>query len=394
MAKYTYTAKDKLGNIIKGEADVKNEKELFSFLWEKNEVLIKCRTAKAKLVTYKMKPMEISEFSRQISDMLGSGIPITKALGIIRDCATSEKLLSVYEKLCDDVQDGRTLSEAMAQQGKAFPELFINMYSAGESSGKLQNTAKKMAVHYEKEYKLNSKVKSAMIYPTILGITTLVVIMLLFTFILPQFFTLFEGLELPLITKIVMGFSQFLSGNWLLVIIGILMLIVLCQWMLTVDEIRTWIDHKKITMPILGRLNKTIYTARFARTLSSLYSSGLSIINALETASTIIGNRYIQKQFPQAVAQIREGELLSQSIGEIDGFEKKISSTLIISEESGKLDTMLENMADNYDFEAQSATEKMVALMEPLMIIVMAVIICGVVLSVLLPLLGVYTSIG
>lgn len=394
MPKYNYTAVDLENKKITAVAEAKNDNDLKRILRNQNLVPIKYKVLEEKLNTYRLRSDETAEFSRQLANMLSSGITVIRAMEIIKDRDLKPKLKLVYQQLYKDVQQGITLSEAMRIQGKAFPELLVNMYASGEASGQLEQIAQKMAVHYEKEHRLNNKVKSAMTYPAILFSVMVVVVMLLFTVILPVFFEMFEDIELPAITQAIAGLSRFLQSYWYIVLIVILIFIAIFRYLLTIHKIALRFDKWKIRYPIIGKLLKTIYTARFARTLSSLYSSGISMIINLEITSTIIANKYIESQFGEVIKDVTNGRTLSESVGKIDGFEKKLPMTILIGEESGRLDTMLESIAESFDYEAEMATGRLVQFVEPVMIVVLAVIIGTILLSVMLPLLTLYQQAG
>ncbi|MGL4792053.1 MAG: type II secretion system F family protein, partial [Anaerotignaceae bacterium] len=220
MPKYNYKAVDLENNKISGKVEARDEADLRRILRSQNMVPIKYSVEEEKFTRYKLKANETAELSRQLASMLGSGITLVRALEIIQDRDFNKSLKLIYQKLYKDAQQGYTLSEAMRMQGRTFPELLLNMYASGEASGQLELVCNKMAVHYEKENRLNGKIKSAMMYPTVLFVVTVAVVLLIFAVILPQFFDLFKELELPLVTVIVMGISQFIQTNWYSVIIG------------------------------------------------------------------------------------------------------------------------------------------------------------------------------
>jgi len=394
MPKYSYSALDLTNKKILGTQDARDEDDLRRLLRAQNLVPVKYGIIEDKTSGYRMKANDVGEFSRQLAGMLASGITILRAAEILKDRDFSPKIKLIYEKLYRDVQMGHTLSEAMKLQGKVFPDLFVNMYASGEASGQLERVAEKMAIHYEKEHKLNARAKAAMTYPIVLLVTTVVVVMLLFTLILPNFYELFDMSDMPAITQIMLNISAFMQQYWYLVIITVFVIILLCQMLLNVDKIRYQFDRFKLKFRMTGKLLKIIYTARFARTLSSLYSSGIPMIRALEITSTIVNNKYIADQFPDVITDVRNGEPLSASVGRIDGFDKKLATTVMIGEESGRLDSMLESTAENFDYESEIALDKLVQLIQPVMIIIMAVIIGTIMISVMLPMMQIYQSIG
>jgi len=394
MPKYNYIAVDLENNKKSDTVDAKDESDLRRILRNQNLVPIRYKEIDEKKTSYRLKADQTSEFSRQLASMLGSGITLVRAMEILKDRDFKPKLRMVYEKIHKDVQQGFTLSEAMRLQPRTFPGLLINMYASGEASGQLEQVANKMAVHYDKENRLNGKVKTAMTYPIILLVVTLVVVMLIFTVVLPQFFELLGDIELPLITRVVIAISGFLQSNWLYVIIGVLTVIAICQYLMRIRKVALKVDRLKIRVPIIGKLLKIIYTARFARTLSSLYTSGISMLNALEITRTTISNTYIENQFDEVIKSVRNGEFLSESVGMVDGFDKKLSATILIGEETGRLDAMLESTAESFDYEAEMATGRLVQLLEPVMIVILAVVVGGIMLAVMMPIMTLYQNAG
>jgi len=394
MPVYKYSAKNLQSVVVRGTMEASDAEVVRRTLRQNNEFALKIVEVEENKKPYKLKPMELSDFSRQIASMMASGITVIRAIRIMGERDIKPPLKKVYDKLFLEIQHGNTLSFAMETTEGSFPELLINMYKAGEASGQMEGTARKMADHYDKEHKLNGKIKSAMTYPAILFVVTIMVVILIFTLILPQFFTLFKGIELPMITQIMINISSSLTNYWLFYIIGTLILMALITFLLSIPSVKMTLDKFKLKIPQVGKLLRIIYTARFARTLSSLYSSGLAMINALNISGSIIGNTYLQSQFPEAIAQVRNGEPLSTSIGTIKGFDPKLVSTIYIGEESGNLDEMLETVADSFDYEAEMATTRLVTFIEPIMIIIMAVLVGGIMLSVMLPIMTLYKNIG
>ena len=394
MPKYTYTAINLENKKAKGAVEARDYDDFRKLMRAQNVVLVKYAVVEEKGLVYRMKANEASDFSRQLGSMLGSGITVIRALEILKGRDAKPQLLSIYEKLHKDVQQGLTLSEAMRLQERSFPQLLINMYASGETSGQLEQVANKMAVHYEKEHRLNGKVKTATTYPAILFTVTVIVVMLIFTVVLPQFFQILEGIELPLITRVMIAISTFLQKYWYAVIIGILILIFIYRRLHDIEKVALRMDRFKLRLAVVGKLLRTIYTARFARTLSSLYSSGISMITALEVSSTIVGNKFIEKQFSEVIKDVRNGEPLSAAVEKVDGFDGKLSATILIGEESGRLDSMLVSTAESFDYEAEVATGRLVQLIEPVMIVFLAVVIGSIMLSVMLPIMTLYQNVG
>jgi len=394
MPKYKYTALDIENNKVIDVVDARDEDDFRKAMRGRSLVPLNFKLLDEKFYSYRLKANDVAEFCRQLASMLSSGITAVRAMEILKERDFKPRLKYIYEKLYKDVQQGIAISEAMKLQGEVFPQLLINMFASGEASGRLENVTDKMATHYEKEHRLNGKIKSAMRYPKILGIATIIVMVIIFVLVLPEFFNMLQDLELPLITRIVIAISDFLIARWYILLIGILVVIAIIQYLLSVYKVRLVFDKAKLKMPVVGRLLKIIYTARFARTLSSLYGSGISMIRALEITGSIVMNTYVESQFQELVKNVRNGESLSESVRKIDGFDKKLSNTILIGEEAGRLDSMLVSTADAFDYEAEMATGAIVALAEPVMIVVMALVVLSVLLAVMLPMASLYTSFG
>lgn len=392
LPKYAFTATDLQNRRVSDVLDARDEDDLRRLLRARNLVPLKIKAIREAHTNYRLKANETAEFSRQLSSMLGSGITVVRALEILSERDFKPQLLLIYRKLHKSLQQGMTMSEAMREQPRAFPELLVNMYASGEASGQLEHVASKMAVHYEKEHRLNKKVRSAMTYPVSILVMTIAAVMVIFIVVLPSFFDILTGTELPAITVAVMAISGFLQSYWPQVIIGLFLLVAMYHYLRTVRKVAHQIDKTKLRLPAIGKLLKTIYTARFARTLSSLYTSGVSMIRALEITSTILANRYIESQFENVIRNVRNGESLSSSVGIVDGFDRKLTTTILIGEESGRLDSMLESTAESFDYEAEMATGQMVQMIEPIMLLIMGVIIVLVMGAVFLPVLQLYSS--
>jgi len=393
IPKYQYTALSVDNKKTKDIIEARDEADLRGRLRQMSLVPVKIKEIDEQQNVYRLKADEVAEFSRQLGNMLGSGITVVRALDILLQRDIKPKLNQIYEKLYRDLQRGMTLSEAMRLQGSAFPELLINMYASGEASGQLEQVCNKMAVQYEKEHRLNGKVKSAMTYPLVLLITTVIVVMLVFIVILPAFFGIFEGIELPGITKAVISISAFLKTSWYLVILAVLIIIALARALLQIAAVRLRADKFILRIKIVGRLLKIIYTARFSRTLASLYVSGVPMLSALDISSTIIGNLFIGSQFGEVMRLVRNGNTLSEALSNVDGFDSKLPMTILIGEETGRLDAMLESVADNFEYEAEIATERLVRLIEPIMIVFMAGVVGFIMMSVMLPIFTLYQGV-
>ena len=395
MPVYRYKASDLDGKEVRGQMQAQNKPALREQLQSQNLYLSTCKEHDEGRAVRKLTAQQLSELCRELGTLLGAGVPLVRALNIMAKRDIAENVKEVYTRLYRSLKQGSMLSEAMDQQ-EVFPELLRSMLRASEASGQMEQTCLQMAEHYEKSYKLQKKVRSAMTYPIILMMVTLLVLLAVFLFVLPTFFQLFEDMNvaLPGITQFMLNVSVGLKAHWLWVLIGVLLAVLILRLVGQMPSVRLSKDRAKLRLPVAGKLLKIIYTARFARTLSSCYASGISIISALKNARDTIGNTYIASQFPALVADVRNGKSLSSSIKRVDGFDSKLSASIQIGEETGKLYDMLQSISDSFDYESDLALARLTTIIEPVMIVIMAVIIGTVMVSVMLPMTTLYDAIG
>ena len=365
-------------------------------LRDEGKFLTQSSEVREKQFNGKLKTMIVADFCRQLGTLLGAGVSLVRALNIITgDENLRPKTRAVYNEILRLIKQGVALSDAMEQQAPAFPELLINMMRSAESSGNLDGTARRMAEHYEKEHKVNAKVKSAMIYPIILLVMMVVIVIFVVGYILPQFSDMFKTMgELPWMTQMVIGASDAVTNYWYLLIIGVMLIAMALRMILKIPKVRSGFDKFKIKMPVIGKLLRTIYTARFARTLSSLYGSGVPIMSSILTAARTVGNKYIENQFGESVQLLQQGGTLADAVRRIDGFENKLGSSIYIGEETGNLDEMLDVTADSYDYASEQAINKLVTLLEPCMLIIMGFLVGFIMLAILVPIFGSYAAIA
>ena len=397
MASYKYKARDEEGNVISGKMKAVDENDLHEKLKNDNMFLLDLKEeTSTRKGTKRLKLDRLADFARSISKLLGAGVTLVRALGIVsEDESISEKEREIYQNVLKQVKSGMTFSDALEEQGDTFPTLFVNMIRSAESGGNLDETCMNMANYYSKEYRINQKISSSMVYPKILTVLIVIVLIIIMGFVLPQFESLFAQMEsLPVTTRILMGISNFVANYWYLLIFFCVILFMIIKVVFAIPSVKLWRDKMELRIPKIGRLKKIIYTARFARTLTSLYSAGIPIITCLQIAKATIGNSYIESQFEKLIADVRSGETLSSGVDKIDGFVKKLPSSINIGEETGALDHMLISIADQMDYDSEIATEKMVAMLEPVMIVIMAVVVGFIMISIIQPIYGSYQAIA
>lgn len=396
MAQYKYKATDKKGKRIKGVMNAADETELQQRLHEQDAFLISAKETGRNRFSRQLKPKVLADFSRQLSMLISAGVTLVRAINIIAAGeSVKPKERAIYNDILKQLRQGIPLSDAMEAQNGAFPTLMIYMYRSAESSGNIDQVTMQMAEHYEKTHRLEAKLSSSMTYPKILGVMILGVIIIITKYILPQFADLFNMMpELPASTRILMGFSNFIQDYWIGVIIGAVLLVVLIKAILMNRKARVVWSRAKIKVPMFGKLNKTICTSRFARTLSSLYAAGIPVVSCLQIARKTIGNDYMDDQFDKIIPFVRAGNNLSDGLDMADGFVHKMTDSIRVGEETGQLDNMLRSTADSLEYDADIAISKLVSYVEPLMLIIMGIIVAFVLVSVLSAMYGSYSAIG
>ncbi len=386
MPNYSYIAKDAYGKTIKGSLEAEDEKDFLDKIHQKG---LYCTdysqtNVKAKKSVKKFKTKDLAFNCRQLSAMLSSGLTLVKALDILSREQPTESAKVVWQDIYENVQKGESFSSALEMHSGTFPQFLISMVNAGETSGSLDIIMQRMSDHYAKENKMNNTVKSAMMYPIILLILSIAIVIGMFTFIMPTFVDMFDDPStMPTLTKGMLAISDFLTQRWYIVIGVVVVLVFLIKYMLKVPSVRYKFDKLKIKGPGFGKLVVTIYTARFARTLSSLYSSGIPMVECLERASAILGNSYINEKFEKVVDEVKQGAALSAAIQRTEIFDSMFCSIIYVGEESGSLDEILTKTSDYYEEESDSAVQRLVSMLEPVMIIVLGIMVGLIVASVL-----------
>lgn len=395
MAKYKYRAADIRGRTVRGVMAAADEIELHEKLKAEGRYLTSAKVLAERQYFRSLKAMALADFCREVGMLLGAGVSLARALGIISQNESvkfSER--AIYIELLRLIRQGIALSDAMESLGSTFPPMLVHMFRAAEAAGNMDVTANCMAEHYSKEHRLNTKVKNSTAYPKILCFTIVGVVAILIGYVLPQFESLFSMMdELPLPTRFLFWITNMASRYWYLVLIGIAVGIAVIRMACSIGSVRLWMDKMKVHLPLTGKLWRVIYTARFARTLSSLYSAGIPIVPAMQIARNSIGNTYIDKQLDRTVFAVRAGENLSDALEPIDGFIKKLAFSVRVGEETGSLDSMLDSTADALEYESETAVNKMISYLEPGLIIVMALVVGFIMIAVMMPIYESYSVI-
>ncbi len=402
MPNYKYIGKTLSGEILKGVISAESVEIASGMLRKQNIYPMKINPENDRDISigFRLAPRvntkTLALFCRQFYSMLDAGIPIVESLELLKKQSTNKRLGRAMDFVCEEVQKGSLLSSSMKKKKDVFPDMLVYMVETGEVSGQLDAVMGRMADHYEKEAKLQDKIKNAMMYPMIVCIIAFLVIWFLITYVLPTFITMFSsfGAELPLPTKILLGASSAFRNYWYVFLAVIFLTGFLYRRYYGTEAGRYRIDAIKLKMPIFGNVNRKVATSRFARTLSRLLMSGINIIEAMEIVHKVIGNAVISKGINRSMDNIRKGGGITGPLSELNVFPPVLISMLRIGEESGSMDAMLAKTADYYDGEVDSAIENMTTLLEPLIIVVLAIIVGMIILAVVMPMFDMYQYIG
>ena len=377
MNKYSYVATDISGRSIRGTEMAEDYKDLQLKLKSRNLFVTSYKDLGEGVadVKYKFKTHEVSFISRQLASMTSAGLSLVRALYILQDQQENKKAKAVLLDIYEEVQKGKSLSDVLKGKPGVFPEMFVSLVAAGEASGTLDQMFNRLSEHYANANKTKNKVKSAMIYPIILGILLIAVLILLFTAVLPQFISMMPESEMSAISKALVAISNSLINQWYVYIIVIVALVGVIYILRKTPSTRYKMDEIKLKIPKVGKLVATMYTGTFARNMANLYGAGLQMVECIEKSVATVNNLYVRERFKDVVNDIKLGESMSKAIEKTGIFEGMFTSIIYVGEESGTLDTILEKSADYYDEESDAAITKLVGMMEPLMIIIMGVAI-------------------
>lgn len=390
---FKYKAVTESGEIVEGTFEGENSQEVLSMLRGNNCLPISIvETKKDKIETNKIfsslvNKKDLAIYCRQFYTMLDSGISIIDSLDILEKQTENKTLKGATGHVYEDVQKGMTLSKAMKNYEKAFPDLLVNMVEAGEVSGTLDNIMERMAVHYEKENNIENKVKTAFTYPIILIIISVAVVIFLLTAVMPTFIVMFEssGNVLPGPTRLLLNMSNRLKNYWFVYIMFLFLVILGINYYKKTDSGKYYIDSIKIKFPGIKKTNIKIITSRFTRTLSTLLSSGIPLIEAIDVVSRVVNNEVVRKGLEGSIEEIQRGDSLSRTIKKIGIFPPMVYSMINVGEESGSLDEILLRTADFYDEEVEVSLDRMTTMLEPILIVIMAIIVGFIVIAMAMP---------
>lgn len=398
MPKYNYIEIDSADKIVQGTMEAGSSGEVISLMKSRGsrpiEVSEDIKGLGGVNITVgkrRIKSKDLSVFSKQLYTMLHAGMPLLTCIETLKDQVQSkllrEKLIEIYQ----DLQKGAIFSTALQKHGEAFPELFISMIRSGELTGNMDGVLNNLSTHYQKEARLQAQIRSAMIYPIIVLIVAIGVTVFMLVKLVPMFKSFFRGKALPGITQFVVNLSDFMIAKWYIIIAVVVGVAFLINRYVSTPVGRMQFDTNKLRLPGVGSLMKTIASSRFASTLSVLISSGIPIIQAIESSGQVTNNVFIQKNMTYAIDNIKKGSPMSVELKKLEIFPPMMISMLKIGEESGAIDSMLQKTSDFFEEELEEAIKRMTSMMEPLIIILVGGIVAVVLISVYLPMFDMST---
>lgn len=337
----------------------------------------------------KYRTEQVAAVTRQMASLLQAGIPLAEALRMIIEQAPDKKIESVFRDIREKVTQGMPLGDAVLQHPGYFTDLYANMVRAGESSGALDQVLLRLAQFLQAQTRLKNKVGAALIYPMIMVIVGVIVVAILMTFVVPRVTKLIQsrGQELPLPTDILITCSDFLVNYWLLVLVGILCMVIGFQLFINSDKGGLAFDRFKLQLPVFGDLARKQAMARFSITLSTLLRSGVPALQAIQVTKNVLDNRVLQNALQEVHDRVIEGTDLATPMKLSGAFPPTVSYMVGVGEQAGNLEEMLERIAGTYDEEVDLATQKLTSVIEPLIIVALAVVVAGIVIAIVLPLL-------
>jgi type IV pilus assembly protein PilC len=396
---FKYSAKDTSGEMVKGTMKAASQTEVVSKLRKQQLTPVNVKqagglfgiagAAKGKRAAKKSsrRKGEVEEFTRQLSTMLGAGIPMLEALEILADQAESPGFQFCLDSVVNEIRGGADLSKALSSHPKVFSDIYVSMIKAGEVSGQIDVILTRLAEYLEAAAHLRSEIKSAMTYPVVSLFLVVSIASFLMIGIVPSFKEVFDSLEvsLPELTVVTMDIAFFMRDNWYLIFGGMFASFVLLKAWVKTETGRLAKDHLILRVPVFGPLFKKVALARFARTFSTLVKSGVPILGAMEIVSQTAGNKVISNIVDGARESVKQGESLMEPFSESNVFPPMVTKMIGIGERSGALDQLLEKIAEFYDQQVETEVKGLTSLIEPIMIAVMGFIVGGIVLAVFLP---------
>ncbi len=394
---FVYKARDASGKLISGTLEGDSETQVAESLRRMGYVVNSITSEKGTGLQMKIgsgskrrkrvKSGELVIFTRQFATMINAGLPLARCLGVMSQQTPNPGMEATIEDVLHDVEGGLALSNAMAKHPKVFNTLYVSMVKAGETGGILDEVLTNIAENLEKNEEIKSKIKSAMAYPVLMFFMSIILVIVMLVFIVPVFTGMFAQLggQLPLPTQILVTLSALISSTWWFGIPLTILAIYGIRRSLSIPAVRFKWDTFKLKIPVVGPVVKQQSVSRFARTLGTLSSAGVPILEALDVVENTVGNALISSEVAKISLGVKEGQTIAQPLGKIKVFPPMVVQMVAVGEESGAMDTMLIKVAEFYDKEVATTIEGLSSILEPVMLIGVGLVIGGILISLYLP---------
>lgn len=401
MPQFNYEARDRRGKIHKGVLEAASKQVLATKLKESGLRLLQAEQKKESIwskeiyIGNPVKPIDFIVFLRQFAILIRSGVSIVEGTSILGAQTESKVLKKALAQIEVELREGSSLSSACKKHPHIFSPLFVNMLMAGETSGTMDTTLERLADYYDKQYRTRKKLQSALTYPIVIGIITLFIVTFLLTYVIPTFEDLFVQFdsELPFITSAIIAISDWLMNNILIVLLIIVLLFVIFLLIFYNKSTRIYIDYAIMKMPLIGKLYQKALIARFTRTFGSLLENSVSILESLILSERIVGNLIVSDVLQKARRSLETGNSLTEPMKKHWIIPPLVIQMMAIGEKTGSLDYMLQKAADFYEAEVETATDQFKAMLEPMMIVFLAVIVGTIVLAIVVPMFTIFNTI-
>ena len=420
MARFTFTALDSKGKQVQGEIEAENQSAAIARIREKSLFPSKVEAVSGsgaaasakkpkggamnmeikmpKFLQGRVKTKDLTVFTRQMSTLVNAGLPLMRAIRVLQRQEKNAALKDALSQMADSIESGSTFAEALAAHPKIFDRLFINMVKAGEVGGVLDVVLTRLSEFQEKAEKIKGKVKSAMTYPLVVLVMAVGILMFLMTYIVPTFSEIFGdlmgGKGMPALTQFVMNVSEVLKTKAVFVVIGIVVFVIILKLIAKTTKGRYGLDYFKLHAPVFGDLVTKTSISRFTRTLGTLMGAGVPVLQALNIVKETVGNEVISKAVTTIHDAVKEGENMAPPIASSKVFPPMVVSMVEVGEETGALPDMLMKVADSYDEDVDNAVASMTSIIEPLLIIFLAVVVGSIVIALFMPLVSIMGSLA
>lgn len=395
---FQYFGKSQLGRKVSGKIEAESKDHALNLLEKDGHIIFKLEETKpwnkAIILNKKLNNKDFIIFLRQYATLIRAGISISEATKTMITQTTNYALKIALKDIDKKLEQGQALSKSAADHPNVFPELLVNMIAAGEASGRLDDILNQMADYYEKEYRNKQTVISALLYPSIVGVITVLMSIVLLTFVVPQFVTMIQsfGEDIPAYTQFIMNLSDFAISYWWIAFLLVALVMLLYRYLLRYDDFVYQVDTIKMKIPILGTLIQKGVLVRMAQTLSTLYNSSVPILQAVEITERVVGNRVIEDVLKQSKKSLEDGESITNPMVNHWAFPPLVVQMIKIGEKTGSLDQMLMKVAEFFEEEVNQLSERIKTLIEPIMIVILAVIVGGIVMAIVIPMFSLFEN--